>query len=58
MVAVSPLSQQLFRSLLPDVLKQSGLDDTLYKTHSFRIGAATSAKKTGITDTDIKMMGR
>jgi len=53
-----PLSQQLFRSLLSDVLKQSGLDDTLYNTHSFRIGAATSAKEAGISDTDIKMMGR
>jgi len=37
---------------------QLGLDDTLYHTHSFRIGAATSAKEADITDSDIKMMGR
>jgi len=36
------LSQQLFRSLLSNVLKQSGLDDAFYSTHSFRIGTATS----------------
>jgi len=34
------------------------LDDTFYNTHSFRIGATTSAKEAGIADTDIKMMGR
>jgi len=37
---------------------QAGLDDTKFNTHSFRIGAATSAKAAGIADVHIQILGR
>ena len=40
------------------ILKQIGLDDQKYNTHSFRIGVATSAKAAGVSDSHIKMLGR
>ena len=43
------LTRSRFKSLLSATLKQSGLDDTRYNTHSFRIGATTSAKAAGIS---------
>ena len=54
----TPLTRQYFSTALSTVLKHIGLDDRQYNTHSFRIGAATSAKAEGISDTHIKMLGR
>ena len=34
------------------------MDKGSYNTHSFRIGAATSAIETGISDVQVKMLGR
>ena len=51
------LTRQYFGTALSTVLKHIGLDDRQYNTHSFRIGAATSAKAAGISDTHIKMLG-
>lgn len=34
-------------------LRQAGIDDQHYSTHSFRIGAATSAKDAGISDVHV-----
>ena len=39
-------------------LQAAGLPAGQYNTHNFCIGAATSAKKAGIADTHIKMLGR
>ena len=39
-----PLTQQYFSKALSTILKHIGLDDQQYSTHSFHIGAATSAK--------------
>ena len=53
----TPLTRQYFSTALSTVLKHTGLDDRQYNTHSFCIGAATSAKAVGISDTHIKMLG-
>ena len=39
-------------------LKLAGLDDSQYNTHSFCIGAATSAKMAGITGLHIQQLSR
>lgn len=52
------LTRQHFTSLLTSTLQRAGIDDKRYTTHSFRIGAATSAKDAGISDVHIKMLGR
>ena len=54
----TPLTQAQFKTLLSSTLKKVGLDDSQYNTHSFRIGAATSAKAAGISDTYIQLLGR
>ena len=54
----SPLTKRLFSRKFHEVLKGAGIDPTHYKGHSFRIGAATSAAAVGISDSNIKMLGR
>ena len=54
----SYLTRPRFKALLSATLTQAGLDDSNYNTHSFRIGAATSAKSAGISDTYIQLLGR
>ena len=44
----TPLTRVQFKTLLSATLKRAGLDNTKYNTHSFRIGAATSAKMAGL----------
>ena len=53
-----PLKWQKFHNCLSTLLKNIGLPASQYNTHSFRIGAATSAKDAGILDTHIQMLGR
>ena len=52
------LTHQIFYSVLSGVLSHIGHDPSWYITHSFRTGAATTAKDVGILDTHIKMLGR
>lgn len=54
----SLLTRQKFAALLSTTLSEAGIDDKRYATHSFRIGAATTAKEAGIADSQIKMLGR
>ena len=51
------LIQQLFKAALDNLLSALNMDKGKYNTHSFRIGAATSAKQANIPDTYIQMLG-
>ena len=52
------LTRRLFAMSLANSLQEAGVDSKGYNTHSFRIGAATTAKEKGISDVHIKMLGR
>ena len=42
------LTRELFRGQLNTILQEAGLNAKDYNTHSFRIGAATTAHEAGI----------
>ena len=52
------LTRQRFSSALDGLLKQFHINAHCYNTHSFRIGAATTARQANIPDSLIKMLGR
>ena len=52
------LTRELFRAQLNTILREAGLNAKDYNTHSFRIGAATSAREAGISDASIQMLGQ
>lgn len=52
------LTRQLFGSSLDVILNKLHLEKGCYNTHSFRIGAATSAREAGMRDSHIMMLGR
>jgi len=52
------ITRQMFSSALDRLLTQLKLDCRHYNTHSFRIGAATTAVQAGIPESQIKMLGR
>ena len=54
----SPLSRSYFSAQLSRWLIQSGHNPVLYKCHSFRIGATSTAASHGYTDIPIQQMGR
>lgn len=54
----SYLTRQRFGGAFAKALSKAGIDDRGFTTHSFRIGAATTAKAAGISDVHIKMLGR
>ena len=54
----STLTHQHFSNILNTLLSRLGFDSTQYNIHSFRIGAATTAKQVNIPDTSIQMLGR
>ena len=53
-----PVLRSQFTSELNTVLSFCGLNPALYKGHSFRIGAATSAAERGLSDAKIRQLGR
>ena len=54
----NPVSRKFFADLLSLSLKACGLDSTRYKGHSFRIGAASFAAERGMSDAQIRALGR
>ncbi len=52
------LSRSRFVDWLRKGLRMAGIDPTMYCSHSFRIGAATTAAKKGVEDCIIKTLGR
>ena len=53
-----PLSCSSFVRSLKEVLASANIDSSGFTCHSFRIGAATSAANRGMTDAQIKQLGR
>ena len=53
-----PVTRYQFVSVLKKCLDRIGVDSKYYKSHSFRIGAATSCSLVGISDEEIAKCGR
>ena len=51
------LTRQIFSSAIDSILSEMNMDKGNFNTHSFRIGAATSAIDTGIPTVQVKMLG-
>jgi len=54
----TPISRHMFSNQLQISLTFLGYDTKFYKSHSFRIGAATWAKSRGVSDDQIQLCGR
>ena len=54
----APLTRYQFCAVLRKAIQFLGLDSNKYKSHSFRIGAATQCAMNGIDVEAIKNMGR
>ena len=54
----SPVSRTAFTEKLPMAIKYCGLDPSRYKGHSFRRGAASHAADAGMSDAQIRALGR
>ena len=54
----SPVTRKFYTMQLKNCLQWAGLNPQRYKTHSFRIGAATSAITNGHTQEQVQLMGR
>ncbi len=52
------LTRQRFAGAVRAALTKAGIDQSKYCTHSFRIGAATTAAQKGVEDSVIKTLGR
>lgn len=52
------LTRQIFSNKIDTVLEQLQIDPSYYNTHSFRIGAATTAAQARISEAHIKTLGR
>lgn len=53
-----PVQREFFTAQLSASLKLCGLNCSLYKSHSFRIGAACWAMRHGFSDAQIRSLGR
>ena len=54
----STVKTSQFTQQLQQALNFCGLDSTKYKSHSFRIGAASLAAEKGLSDAQIRHLGR
>lgn len=54
----TPVTRHTFQCLLKSVLANSGFSPERYSAHSFRIGAATTAATKGLSEQQIKTLGR
>lgn len=54
----TPISREFFINLLQQALVFCGFDTNYFKSHSFRIGAASWAAANGMTDAQIRLFGR
>ena len=52
------LTRQAFSKALNEAFEELQMDSSQFNTHSFRIGAATSAKQAGMSDSHVKALGR
>ncbi|XP_048125145.1 uncharacterized protein LOC125311293 [Alosa alosa] len=53
-----PITRHRFQTLLKNILVKSGFPADRYSAHSFRIGAATTAALIGLSEQQIKILGR
>ena len=53
-----PVSRDEFTTHLKRVFRHCGLDTSKYKSHSFRIGAASHVAENGYSDAQIRALGR
>lgn len=53
-----PIARSYYCKQLQLCLKFAGLNPAFYKTHSFRIGAASYAASLGLSDSEIRLLGR
>lgn len=53
-----PITRNIFVEKLSWAVKSCGLDSSRYKGHSFRIGAASYAADRGLSDSQIRTLGR
>lgn len=53
-----PVPRRYFCGLLAMAIKRCGLNPARYKGHSFRIGAASHAAERGMSDAQIRVLGR
>ncbi len=56
--AGNPVSRTWFQKQLKSILLSAGISATNFSSHSFRIGAATSAAQKGLTKHQIQTLGR
>ena len=52
------LTRRLFSKALKEIFDELHLNYGAFNTHSFRIGAATTANQVGMSDINIKTLGR
>lgn len=52
------LSQDHFIGAVKETLQAAGIDASKYASHSFRVGAASTAARNAVQDSLIKTMGR
>ena len=54
----APVSRTYLSNQLSSAIRFCGLSPSVYKGHSFRIGAASHAADKGLSDTQIRLLGR